>query len=318
MRICSFLPSATETLYALGLGDSIIGVTYECDFPPDAKTKPVVVHTKLPHASSPAETDRLVREFLARGESLYRVDAEVLAQLQPDLIVTQDLCHVCAASPGDLGSALSALLRPPRIVSLSPQTINDVWKDILLLGEVTGRVKEASELVAELQRRIAAVESAVAGAPWPRVICLEWLDPPFVAGHWVPEMVVLAGGINVLGRAGQPGFRLSWERVLRSEAAIVVLMPCGYDLEETLSEFTKLCLPDGWEDFPAVREGQIFAVDASSYCSRHGPRIATGIEILAHIFHPNRVDVPVPAGSVANAAQARKAQEQELKTYGKG
>ncbi len=240
MRICSFLASATETLYALSLGDSIVGVTYECDFPPNAKTKPVVVHTKLPHASSPAEIDRLVREFLARGESFYRVEIELLSRLQPDLIVTQDLCHVCAASPGDLGSALSALPGPPRVVSLSPQTINDVWKDILLLGEVTGRVKEASELVAELQRRMAAIECAVAGALRPRVICLEWLDPPFAAGHWLPEMVVCAGGIDVLGRAGQPGFRLSWEAVVRSEADIVVLMPCGYDLEETLSEFTKL------------------------------------------------------------------------------
>jgi iron complex transport system substrate-binding protein len=294
MRICSFLPSATETLFALGLGDSVVGVTYECDFPPEVKSKPVVVRTKLPHTSSPADIDRLVREFLARGESLYRVEAELLAQLQPNLIVTQDLCHVCAASPDDLGSALNALTPAPRVISLSPRTIGDIWKDMLVVGEATDRLQQAEQLVKELQQRAAAVRSTVAGASRPRVVCLEWLDPPYVAGHWVPEMVECAGGIDALGKPGQPSFRVEWEQVTRSEADIVVLMPCGYDLTQALDEFARLPLPERWSDLPAVLRQRVFAVDATSYCSRPGPRTVTGIEILAEIFHPQRVDVHPP------------------------
>ncbi|MGH9787184.1 MAG: cobalamin-binding protein [Candidatus Acidiferrales bacterium] len=304
MRICSFLPSATETLYALGLGDSVVGVTYECDFPAEVKSKPVVVHTKLPRSSSPGEIDRLVREFVARGESLYRVDIELLAQLQPDLIVTQDLCHVCAASPDDLSSALSALPGSPRVLSLSPRTVGDLWSDIVLLGEAADRVQEARELVSELQRRVTAVRKAVADAPRPRVVCLEWLDPPFVAGHWAPEMVDFAGGRDVLGRAGSPSFRVDWQDVVRSEADTVVLMPCGYDLEQTMTEFAGLALPNGWGDLPAVRRGQVFAVDAAGYCSRPGPRVATGIEMLASVLHPDRASFPRPARSVEKAVRS--------------
>ncbi|MCI0402618.1 MAG: cobalamin-binding protein [Acidobacteria bacterium] len=309
MRICSFLPSATETLYALGLGDSVVGVTYECDFPPEVTSKPVVVHTKLPHTSSPAEIDRLVNEFVARGESLYRVDAELLQRLQPDLIVTQNLCHVCAASPDDLSSALKTLPGPPRVVSLNPHTIAEVLDDILRLGEATGQLKQARELASVLRQRIAAVKSAVAGAPRPRVLCLEWLDPPFAAGHWVPEMVDLAGGTDVLGRVGRPSFRVEWEEVTRSEADIAVLMPCGYDLQQTLDEFASLRLPERWHDLPAAQRSQVFAVDATSYCSRHGPRVVTGIEILACLFHPEAVSMPLPPKSVANVLEARTARE---------
>jgi iron complex transport system substrate-binding protein len=306
VRICSFLPSATETLYALGLGDSIVGVTYECDFPVEAKTKPVVVRTKLPHTSSPTEIDRLVNEFVARGESLYQVDAALLKQLQPDLIVTQDLCHVCAASPDDLSSALKTLPERPRVVWLNPSTIAEVWDDILRLGEATGRLKEARELVSTLRQRTEAVKNAVAGAPRPRVICLEWLDPPFVAGHWVPEMVDCAGGIDVLGQIAKPSFPVDWKQVTQSEADFVVLMPCGYDLKQTLAEFAGLRLPKRWHDLPAVRTGRVFALDASSYCSRHGPRVVTGIEILASVFHPHRSAFELPAGSVAPVAPAHR------------
>jgi len=306
MRICSFLPSATETLYALGLGDSVVGVTYECDFPAEVKSKPVVVHTKLPHTSSPAEIDRLVNEFVARGESLYRVDTELLQQLQPDLIVTQDLCHVCAASPDDLSSAMKTLPGPPRVVSLNPSTIAEVLDDILRLGEATGRLQEARELVSALRGRIEAVKSTVAGAPRLRVICLEWLDPPFVGGHWVPEMVDCAGGVDVLGQIGKPSFRVDWKQVTQSLADIAVLMPCGYDLRQTLEEFAGLRLPEGWHNLPAARRGQVFAVDATSYCSRHGPRVVTGIEILASLFHPRQADFPLPARSVARAAPSRE------------
>ncbi|MCI0723763.1 MAG: cobalamin-binding protein [Acidobacteria bacterium] len=206
MRICSFLPSATEILYSLGLGESVAGVTYECDFPPEARKKPVVVHTRLPHTSSPAEIDRQVREFVARGESLYQVDLEVLKRIEPDLVVTQDLCHVCAASPGDLASALTALPHVPRVLSLNPTRLSHAWQDIRLVGEVTGRADQAAAAVVELEKRLLAVERSVANAPRPRVACLEWLDPPFIAGHWVPEMVARAGGTDVMGRLGEPVF----------------------------------------------------------------------------------------------------------------
>ncbi len=303
MRICSFLPSATEILYALGLGDSVAGVTYECDFPAEARQKPVVVYTKLPHGLSPAEIDRQVSEFLARGESLYRVDAEALREIEPDLIVTQDLCQVCAASPGDVGSALALLPRSPQLISLNPNRLGNVWEDIRQVGEITRRARQAAALIAELEGRVAAVECAVAGAPRPNVMCLEWLDPPFVAGHWVPEMVTRAGGTDMLGRVGEPGFRVTWDTVLGSQAEVLVLMPCGYGLDQTLEGFARVRLPKGCEKLPAVCQGRIFAVDGSSYFSRPGPRLAAGVEILANIFHPDLGIVSPPSGSVANCAE---------------
>jgi iron complex transport system substrate-binding protein len=200
---------------------------------------------------------------------------------------------------------MKSLSRPPRVVSLNPHTIADVLDDILRLGEATGRLKEARSLVSALRRRIAAVTRAVAGARRPLVVCLEWLDPPFAAGHWVPEMVDLAGGAEVLGQAGQPSFRVGWKQVTQSQAEIAVLMPCGYDLKQTLEEFASLRLPDGWADLPAARQGKVFAVDASGYCSRHGPRVVTGIEILARLFHPQLTEIPVIEGAAAAVAPGR-------------
>ncbi len=300
MRICSFLPSATEILYALGLGDEVAGVTYECDYPPEARTKSVVVHTRLAPSKDSAEIDRQVSEFLARGESLYQVDLDALQRIEPDLIVTQDLCHVCAASPDDLGAALAALARPPRVLSLTPRTLADVWRDIETVGEATGRAAEAKRIVAEAEERVAAVVRAVAAAPVrPRVLCLEWLDPPFAAGHWVPEMVACAGGSDVLGRAGEPGYGVQWGQVLSSEPDVIVLMPCGYGLEQCVEESRATRFPAGWNDLPAVRAGRVFATDASSYFSRPGPRLATGVEILGRVIHPGRVRVALPPGAEA-------------------
>lgn len=241
MRICSFLPSATEILYALGLGESVAGITYECDYPPEARGKPMVVHTRLPRQSGAAAIDRQVSEFVARGESLYQVNREALQNIQPDLIITQDLCSVCAASPGDLDSALATLPHSPQVLSLNPRTLDEVWKDLCAVGQATGRGPQAEALVAELEQRVAAVEQAVAG------------EPPFVAGHWVPEMVACAGGTDVMGTIGRPSFRISWEEALGTQADVVVVMPCGYGLEQTVKEFKTTQLPAAWDELPAVR-----------------------------------------------------------------
>jgi iron complex transport system substrate-binding protein len=236
---------------------------------------------------------------MARGESLYRLDVEALKGIQPDLIITQDLCRVCAASPGDLNQALAVLPRVPRVLSLNPTGLADVWNDIRKVGEVTGRAREAEEVVSELERRVAAVENAVSAVSLrPRVLCLEWLDPPFVAGHWVPEMVARAGGTDVMGRKGEPGFRTSWGKVFAARPQVIVLMPCGYDLKKTVEESKQTQFPAGWKELPAVKEGRVYAVDPSSYFSRPGPRLATGVEILAHLLHPGHVVAVLPRAAV--------------------
>jgi iron complex transport system substrate-binding protein len=227
MKICSLLPSGTEILFALGLGDQVAGVSHECDFPPEARSKPVFIKSRISHTESAAAIDRQVREFLERGESLYSVDFELLRAIEPDIIVTQDLCHVCAATPDDLAVALAHLHRQPRVVTLNPHSLADVCADIRTLGEATGRCEQANAVVAEFERDIANVERFVAGLDRPRVLCLEWLDPPYAAGHWVPEMVERAGGVDVLGRQGKPSFRVDWETVLAARPEVIVIMPCG-------------------------------------------------------------------------------------------
>jgi iron complex transport system substrate-binding protein len=298
MRIVSLLPSATEILYALGLGDSVVGVTHECDYPPEAAKKPPLIRPRVDPHASPAEIDRQVRELVQRGESIYAVDAELLASLAPDLIVTQDLCHVCAASPDDLATALTRLPKQPRVLTLTPHSLDDVWQDVLSAGEATGTVRAAETLVGELKARVRGVESAVkAVASRPRVLCLEWLDPYYVGGHWVPEMVAKAGGEDVLGRASEPSFRVSAEDIAESRADMILVMQCGYDGVRNAAEFRKTQLPQTWQRLPAVREGCVFAVDANSYFSRPGPRLADGLQLLAHIFHPELFALASPVGA---------------------
>jgi iron complex transport system substrate-binding protein len=288
MKICSLLPSATEILFALGLGEQIAGVSHECDFPPEAKSKTVLIKSRISHTESAAAIDRQVREFLERGESLYSVDFEKLRAIEPDIIVTQDLCHVCAATPDDLGAALANLERQPRVVTLNPHSLADVCADIRIVGEATGRVERADALVAEFERSIANVERSVVGLDRPRVLCLEWLDPPYVAGHWVPEMVERAGGVDVLGHQGKPSFRVDWETVIAARPEAIVIMPCGYTLAAAEAEFRNLPLPHGWKDMPAVRDGRVYAAEASGYFSRPGPRLATGLAVLAGAIHAGK------------------------------
>jgi iron complex transport system substrate-binding protein len=298
MRICSLLPSATEILFALGLGDSVAGVTHECDFPPEAATKRPLIRPRVDPRATSAELDRQVMELVQRGESIYSVDAELLRSISPDLIVTQDLCHVCAASPDDLATALTRLPRAPRVLSLTPHSLADVWEDIRRVGEATGRKREAQALAITLEQRVAAIEmKAARTATRPRVLCLEWLDPFYVGGHWVPEMVAKAGGEDGLGHPGEPSFRVSAKQIAESRADIIVVMPCGYTLERATAECAKLAFPDTWRLLPAVRSDLVFAVDANSYFSRPGPRLADGVAILAEIVHPGQKIATVPEGS---------------------
>lgn len=298
MRICSLLPSATEILFALGLGDSVAGVTHECDFPPEAAKKPPLIRPRVDPHAAPAEIDRQVAEIVTRGESIYAVDAEMLRKISPDLIVTQDLCHVCAASPDDLATALTRLPKQPRVLSLTPHSLADVWNDIRRVGEATGRRREAQALAITLEQRVAAIEMKTAQlSPRPRVVCLEWLDPFYCGGHWVPEMVAKAAGEDVLGVAGKPSFRVTVEQIAASGAEIIVVMPCGYNLDRARAECRVESFPSSWRELPAIQKGRAYAVDANSYFSRPGPRLAEGVAILAEILHPELKIAEVPDAS---------------------
>ena len=320
MRIVSLLPSATEILYALGVGEQVVGITHECDFPPEAAGKPTLIKPRVDPTAAPAEIDRQVSELIARGESIYAVDADLLASLAPDLIVTQDLCHVCAASPDDLATALSRFSHPPRVLTLTPHSLDDVWQDIIRAGEATNTRPRAESLAAELKARVLAVASITASADAhafsaaraaasttakapaqsavrPRVACLEWLDPLYVGGHWVPEMVAIAGGEDVLGRAGHPSFKVSADDVAQSNADVIVVMLCGYNAKRNAQEFNTTNIPQNWQNLPAIRNRRIFAVDANSHFSRPGPRLADGVELLAHLFNPQRPQPHLPAAT---------------------
>jgi iron complex transport system substrate-binding protein len=300
MRICSLVPSATETLYALGLGDSVVGVTHDCDFPPEVRRKPILIKPRVDVHAPQGEIDHQVSELVSRGESIYAVDADLLRSISPDLIVTQDLCQVCAASPDDLATALTRFPVPPPVLALTPTSLADVWGDVRRIGEATGCPEIAASLAAELERRVASVVATIAlssqdAAPRPRVLCLEWLDPYYVGGHWVPEMVALAGGIDVFGRPGEASFRVTPEEVAACNADIIIVMLCGYNRERNQEELRRYLLPAAWNHLPAVRSGRIFAADANSHFSRPGPRLAEGVEALAHVLHPELFPVaPVP------------------------
>jgi iron complex transport system substrate-binding protein len=295
MRIVSLLPSATEILFALGLDGEIVGVSHECDFPSQARSKPVVIHSRIPRNATPIEIDRLVREYVSRGESLYGVDADVLESLHPDLIITQDLCHVCAASPDDLATALSRFDRPPEVLCLNPQDLGDVWRDILWVGEETGRGPRAEALVKAIGERLAAVEGQLASfMERPQVAFLEWLQPFYVSGHWVPEMIALAGGVDLFGRVRTPSFRVTLDEIVEAATEIVLVSPCGYDAERAAQEYKSMIFPDEWYTIPAVRNGQVYALEANSYFSRSGPRLIIGLEALAKLFHP-AIEVPLEA-----------------------
>src|SRR5690348_9402678 len=292
MRIVSLLPAATEILYAVGAGDSVVGVTHECDFPAEAAKKPALIRPRVDASALPAEVDRQVRELVGRRENIYALDAELLLRLQPDLIVTQDLCDVCAISAVDLAAAVSRFPsgKRPRLLSFTPRTLGEVWGGIRQIAKAAERESEGRALAEWLALEVKAVGEAVSElAPRPKVLCLEWFDPPFMAGHWVPEMVRLAGGIDVLGREREPSFPIQWQQVVSARPEIVILMSCGYNLERNINVWRSTKLPPGWREIPAVRNDRIYAVDANAYFSRPGPRLSEGVALLAALLHPTRV-----------------------------
>jgi iron complex transport system substrate-binding protein len=286
LRVASLLPSATEMVHFSGAGEALVGVTHECDYPPGVEKLPKLTSSKIEgHSMTSAEIDAAVHTLTDEG-SIYALDAELLERLAPDLIITQGLCEVCAVSMNLVEAAVCGMDDGPKILSLNPTSLGDVLGDATRIGEALGLGEKTRARVAALEERLARVEGTVAGLPRPSVVCIEWLDPPFSAGHWVPEMVRLAGGEDLLAGPGEPSVRLRWDEVFEAGPEVLVLMPCGFDVERTAKEALVLRDLPGWDDLPAVREGRVWIVDANSYFSRPAPRLVEGVEILARILHP--------------------------------
>ena len=303
-RIVSFLPSATEMICALGLGDQLLGVTHECDYPPEIEGKPIVVRNVLPLESmSQSEIDSAVTQRLRNGLSLYRVDEILMQEIAPDLILTQDLCQVCAPSGNEVSQLLEVLPSKPRILWLTPKSLEQIFDNLRDLGDATGRFERAEALIAEGRARLETVGVVTRDvASRPRVFCMEWLDPVYCCGHWVPEMVRIAGGIDMLGREGTDSVRISWKDVLQWRPEVLIVMPCGFGLEKAVEQAAKLSSYPGWADLPAVRDSRVYAVDANSYFARPGPRVVEGTELLAHLLHPNLFEWKGPAGAFRRLA----------------
>jgi iron complex transport system substrate-binding protein len=292
MRIVSLLPSATEIVYALGLEGHLVGVTDECDWPPEARRIRLVSRSALPPVAEPAEIDRLVSASIGGGQPIYRLDTDAIGELRPDLVLAQDLCAVCAVPSGQVNQALDVLGCQAEVISLDPSSLEEVLDGVLQVGKAVGVPERAEEVVAGLRNRLADVQAAVAGLERPRVFALEWGDPPFCGGHWVPEMLQVAGGEPVLACPGAPSVRVTWAQIAAVAPQVVVFMPCGYGLQAAAEEASRTLV--GRPELAGVEA--IVAVDASAYCSRPGPRLVDGVEILAAALHPGRLPPP-PAGT---------------------
>jgi iron complex transport system substrate-binding protein len=300
MRIVSLVPHATELLFELGAGADVVGVTHECDFPLAAQERARVTRDMLPAGLSAPEIDAAVRELTLRGEAIYELDRDALAALAPELIVTQALCPVCAVSYDEVAELAQTLAIPPRVIALDPRTLGETLSDVHTLAQATGRREAGAELVREAAARIDRVKLAVRAQRRPRVAALEWLDPVYVAGHWTPQLIELAGGEDVVGLPGEPSQTVSWEALIAAAPEVVVVMPCGYDAPRAHSEAVTYA-----RELAALNSARVVAVDASAYFSRPGPRLIDGLELLAHVLHPQRVpDAPPGAGALAVAVAA--------------
>jgi iron complex transport system substrate-binding protein len=305
MRIVSLLPSATEILCALGLEADLVGVTHECDYPPFVRALPKVTRTLIPHDASSRDIDTLVRERLQSQRALYTLDLPVLRALQPDLLVTQALCDVCAVAQAEVTAAAGSLPGQPRVLNLEPMSLEAVFATLLEVGRAAGCEPRAHRVVAALQdrvRQVAERTGTIALPLRPRVAFLEWLDPLFVGGHWTPALVELAGGVDVLGKVGEPSRTTPWEALLAAVPDVLFIACCGFTAQRALADLPILERQPGWRDLPGVRAGRVFVTDGNAYFSRPGPRLVDGLEIMAHCLHPALH--PLPAGLPAAHAIA--------------
>jgi iron complex transport system substrate-binding protein len=305
MRIVSLLPSATEIVCALGLEEQLVGVSHECDYPPSVASLPKVTRTLIPADASSGEIDRMVRERLQTEPALYTLDLPVLNSLGPDLIVTQALCDVCAVSQAEVQAAQCQLSSHPRVVNLAPQSLEDIFASIRQLAAVAEVERRAEELLSGLRARVAAVAGRTSRlATRPRVALLEWLDPPFCGGHWNPELVRLAGGIEGLGCEGRPSRTLRWQEILTWQPEVIFIACCGFGVERTLRDLPATRRLPGWPELPAVKSGRVYLADGSHYFSRPGPRIVDSLEILAHALHPEAHPLPPGLPPAVRLAEA--------------
>jgi iron complex transport system substrate-binding protein len=283
---------------ALGLSESLVGITHECDYPESVKSKPVVVRNVLPiETMTQSEIDRVVAQRLRDGQSLYQIDEEFLAKLAPDLILTQNLCQVCAPSGNEVSQVLKTLPHEPQILWLTPRSLSEIFQNLRDLGVATDQSQKAEELVGECRARLDKLHEATRALPRPRVFCMEWLDPIYACGHWVPEMVKIAGGTDEIGSDGGESVRISWQQLAEWAPEVLVMMPCGFNLSQTMKQiwqhfgpYSSFASEDraAFLNLPAVRAGRVYAVDANSYFARPGPRVVEGAELLAHLIHPEK------------------------------
>ena len=297
MRIVSLLPSATEIVSALGLAGELVGISHECDYPPDVVSKPVMIRPIVrPDSLTSPEIDATVAGALRDGKSVYVLDEDALRTAAPDLVITQELCDVCAVAYADVMAATKRLPRTPKVLSLGPRAVFDVIKNVQTVAQAAGVPERATPIVAELRRRIdRVVEQRKSDGSIPSVACLEWLDPIYVAGHWIPEMVELAGGRDLLGTKGDPSRKVPWEAVLASRPEVLILMPCGFDIPRGVKEMHLLTQRPGWNELPAVRNGRVWMVNGHAYYNRSGPRLIDGLEFMAHMLLPERFPRKPPA-----------------------
>ena len=297
-RIVSFLPSATEVLYQIGAGDQIFGVTHECKFPESAKRKPKVINSSFdPAKMNSKEIDNKIVELMQSGRDIYVIDDRILKEAKPDLIVAQGVCEVCSPFTKEIKRAISILDYKPDILILDPHDLDDILISIMDVAERVGRIKEGRKLIVSLQNRIDSIRIRPKENK-PKVLCIEWIDPFFAAGHWIPQMVEIAGGINGLGSYGKPSYRIDMDEIIKFDPDKIILMPCGFDIDRTLIEFKQAKISNDWKSLQAVQNNEIFAVDAGAYFSKPSPRTITGLEILAKIIHPDKfLDIIGPTNS---------------------
>lgn len=302
-RIVSLLPSSTEILCALGLRACLVGVSHECDYPADVIGLPTLTEPKLnPHGLS-GEIDTRVRQLVQEGLSIYRINTELLQSLQPDLIVTQDQCHVCAVSLPEVEDAVRCFLTPGvKVVSLKPQRLGDIWEDLRQVARATAQEDTAEEVIRGLKRRLWKLEQQTRHLPHPRIACLEWLDPLIAAGNWVPELLEIAGGKYALTGAGEHSPVMTWDALGAYQPEVLVLMPCGFPIAQTQRELSALRTQPQWHMLPAVQTNRVFIVDGNAYVNRPGPRIVDSAEILAAILHPDVCRNLAPEGSYVQVA----------------